>query len=248
MNGVVPIATNELYIAWSGLQGTHFRLYRSGSPDSGFVVIQNALTVPFYTDMKVDLYDEANKYYYKVEGLDSTNATVATSNVMTASYNKPDGVAVKVVYESRLVLRVMNNPLVHILIKKRVVDHCPDCWNTITKRTKYANCPLCHGTGNIGGYYAPFPVRMSMDVSQLVDAGGPEDSEKVNITPINAWMSNSPLLNPDDVIVDVMNRRYIVQSSIPRTRSQYVIRQILQLVPLEKGHPAYDIHVNSGGG
>jgi hypothetical protein len=247
MDRVVANSANTLYISWPGLQGSIFRLWRSGSPESGFTVIQNRLTVPFYEDVDVNLYDEANKYYYKVEVLNDLGVVVRTSEVMTARYNKPDKVANKVIYESKVVLRAMNNPPVYLLIRKRVVDHCTECWNPVTKRTMYANCPTCFGTGNIGGYYTPFPVLMSSDVSQMISISNGEDSNLVKLTPINAWMGNSPLMSPDDVVVDAMNRRYNVQQVIPRTRSQYVIRQILQLVPLEKGHPAYDIDVDFGG-
>jgi hypothetical protein len=247
MDGVVANSANTLYVSWLGLQGSIFRLWRSGSPESGFTVIQNRLTVPFYEDLNVNLYDEADKYYYKVESLDSSGGVSGTSAVMTARYNKPDNVANKVLYEIKVVLRMMRNPPVYLLIRKRTLDHCTECWNPITKRPKFANCLACFGTGNIGGYYAPFPVLMSSDVSQSVSISNGEDSNLVKLTPINAWMSNSPLMNPDDVIVDVMNRRYNIQQVIPRTRSQYVIRQILQLVPLEKGHPAYNVSVNFGG-
>lgn len=248
MDGVVANSAKTLYVSWLALQGSIFRLWRSSSPESGFTVIQNRLTVPFYEDVAVNLYDEANKYYYKVESLDNTGTVLRTSSIMTVRYNKPDNVANKVVYEIKVVLRMMKNPPVHLLIQKRTVDHCTECWNPVTNRTKYADCPTCHGTGNIGGYYDPFPVLMSSDVSQMVTISNGEDANLTKISPINAWMGNYPLMNPGDIVVDVMNRRYNILQVIPRTRSQYVVRQILQLMPLEKGHPAYDIVVNLGGG
>jgi hypothetical protein len=248
VNSVVSIATNELHIVWPDLPGVHFRLSRSNAIDSGFVVIQASLGVPFYTDATVNLYDEGNKYYYKVESLDGGGAVIGTSEILTMRYNNPDGVANKVISEARTVLRVMNNPLVYVLIRRRTGTHCSECWNAVTKRTKYANCSTCNGTGEMGGYYAPFPIRMSSDVSRLTNAADASDSDMVSLSPINAWTAETPLLTPDDVIADVNNRRYLVQDVMPRTKSQFVIRQVLQLVPLPKGHPAYQVVVNYGGG
>jgi hypothetical protein len=45
-------------------------------------------------------------------------------------------------------------------------------------------------------------------------------------------------------MVDVMNQRFKVINVGRRTKSQYIIRQVLDLVPLEKGHPAYQVNVD----
>lgn len=248
MNRVIPVSDRALYVTWPDFAGSTFRLLRSGSPQDGFLVIKDLLSYPFYEDDDVNLYNEANKYYYMVQSLDNSGQVIATLPVITARYNRPDSIANKVIYESKVVLRVMRNPPVYLLMKKRTVDHCPECWNFVTHKTKYANCKFCFGTGDIGGYYPPIAIQVSIDVSQLVSANDESDGGLVKLTPINAWMSNSPLTSPEDVLVDTLNRRYTIQRVIPRTRSQYVIRQVLQLVLLEKGHPAYNFYVDLDGG
>lgn len=240
---IYPSSLTELYIEWS-IAGETFTVSRSSSPDSEFTPLVVNLAQPFYTDPDVNLYDENVRYYYTVEGYDANGNKVSEDGPGTLEYNTPDGVANKVVQESKVALRMMNNPPVYFLLKRRMGTPCPDCWNPITKRCMYANCPTCNGTGVLDGYFTPIPARVSQDVSQLLFASGEMDSDKVKLSPIRAWTTNSPLLYPEDVMCDVLNQRYKIVNVVRRTRSQYVIRQILDLVPLEKGHPAYQINVD----
>lgn len=73
------------------------------------------------------------------------------------------------------------------------------------------------------------------------------DGEKIKRTNVNAWISNVPLVNPGDVVVDILNQRYLIERVIQRTRSQYIIRQIIDMIPLEKGHPAHQVEVEWSG-
>jgi hypothetical protein len=237
-----PSSLTEMYIEWD-LEGDTFSIYRSTSPASDFEIIAQDVIQPFYVDNTANLYDENIRYYYRIEGFLSGDK-VAEDGPRTLEYNARDGVANKVIHESKVALRVMNNPPVYFLLKKRTGEECPECWNPVTKRVRFANCDVCNGTGILQGYHEPIPTRISQDVSQLVMASGEMDGDKVKLTPIRAWVSNTPLLHPEDIMVDVMNQRYKVFNVARRTKSQYVIRQVLDLVPLEKGHPAYQVEVD----
>lgn len=238
-----PSSLTEIYIEWS-LVGDYFIVYRSTSPQDDFQVIAPSVTQPFYTDNTVDFYDENVRYYYKVEGYRNDGTLVSQDGPGTLIYNTMDNIANKLIYESQTVLRMMNNPPVFFLLKRRVGTPCTECYNPVTKRPRYANCSVCNGTGYIGGYHSPIISRISQDVSQLMMASGEQDADKVVLTPISGWVVNTPLLYPEDVMVDVLDQRYKVINVARRTKSQYVTRQILSLAPLEKGHPVYQIDVD----
>lgn len=237
-----PSSLTELYVEWE-IDGDTFTLYRSTSPASDFQVMATGITVPFYVDVNVNLHDDNVRYYYKVEGY-RNGFVVEDDGPETLQYNQKDKVANKVINEANVVLRVMNNPPVFFLLKRRVGEVCPACWNPVTKRVKYANCTVCNGTGITEGYHQPIKTRISQDVSQLVMASGELDGDKVRLAPIRAWLGNVPLLKPGDVMCDALNQRYKVVNVARRTKSQYVIRQVIDLVPLDKGHPAYLVEVD----
>jgi hypothetical protein len=242
MTRAIPSGTSEMYVEWNGLAGETFKVYRSTSPVHDFLLLKDNVVAFFCIDNTVNLYDEGNKYYYRVEGI-KDGTVIETSEIFQPLYTKPDGIANKVIYESRIVLKVMNNPLVYALIKRRDELPCPECWNPVTGKIRYANCPICFGTGKLSGYHPAIMLRLSTDISQVYNASSMIDGDKVGLTPVNAWTTNVPLLTPGDVIVDTANLRFSVQNVVPRTKSHYVLRQILQLYPLEKGHPAYNFPV-----
>lgn len=237
-----PASLSELYLEWS-IAGEQFAIFRSTSPESDFELIAENVNQPFYVDYDVNLYDENVRYYYEVKGF-TAGAEVSKDGPATLEYNQKDAIANKVIHESNVTLRVMNNPPVFFLIKRRVGEPCYECWNPITKKVRFANCQVCNGTGVIEGYHLPIVSRISQDVSQLVMFSGEQDDDKVKLTPIRAWIGNTPLLYPEDVMVDIMNQRYKITNVSRRTKSQYVIRQVIDLSPLEKGHPVYQVDVD----
>lgn len=239
---IFPASLTEMYIEWE-LQGDTFSIYRSTSPTSGFELLAENNVQPFFIDKSVNLYDEDIQYYYRIEGF-SGGSKIAEAGPETNVYAQADPIADKVIHESKVLLKIMNNPPVFFLLKRKVGMPCPNCYNPVTKRVKFSNCKVCGGTGVLEGYHDPISVRISMDISQMVVASDMTDTDRTQLTPIRAWITNFPRLHPEDVMVDIQNQRYKVVSVGPRTKSQYLIRQVLDLVPLEKGHSAYNIEVD----
>lgn len=240
---VIPNGPNSLHIQWADLKGESFELSRSSAPDSGYEIIATDLLTPFYQDTNVNLSDNGRRYFYEVKGY-TGGVEVDKSSGGVAQYSKPDGIANVVIHESQVVLKVMNNPKVQILLKRREGKRCPNCWNPITKKVRFTDCPVCNGTGIIGGYHLPIVTRISRDFSQLADNTSMLDGEKVDKSPVQAWITNTPLVSPGDVIADIMNQRFLIERVVQRTKSQHIIRQIIDMIPLEKGHPSYNVELD----
>lgn len=239
---IYPASLTEMYIEWD-LQGETFTIYRSTAPTSGFEKLAEFIVQPFFIDRSVNLYDENITYYYRVEGF-SAGVKISEAGPDTLEYVEKDNIANKVIYESKVLLKQMRNPPVFFLLRRRVGMPCPNCYNPITKRIKFPNCQVCGGTGVLKGFHDPIAARISQDVSQMIVASDAYDSDKTTLTPIRAWTANFPRLHPEDVMVDIMNQRFKIVGVTPRTKSQYLIRQVLDLVPLEKGHSAYNVPVD----
>lgn len=247
----VPLSTKELYVEWKDLKGDTFKVLRSHSPKDQFEVVAEDVVMNHFVDTKVNFLNHSLKYYYRIEGYVNGDK-VDETDVETLRYQPKDNIANVVIHEAKVALRVMKNPPVALLIKRRDGGEgdktCPECWNPITKRVRFADCDTCNGTGIIvGGYYPPIKFLISTDISAFVDESGMLDSDEVSKTPVNAWLANYPLITPGDVIVDTMNYRYRVTQVTPRTKSRYIIRQILSMVPIEMGDPAYKVEVDFDG-
>lgn len=243
---VVPNSFNTLLLQWQNLEGDEFSIERSTSPKDGFEILKANYVLPFFVDDKVNLHDNSIRYYYRIKGFVG-GVKVSETEGETPRYNKRDLQANKIIHEFNVVLRVMNNPPVKILLRRREGKRCPECWNPITNKIRFAGCKKCNGTGILEGYHKPIETKISRDFSQLIDYTSMLDGEKVNKTGVNAWIINTPLVSPGDIIVDVMNQRFLIERVSQRTRSQYIIRQVIDMTPLEKGHPAYFVDVEWEG-
>lgn len=239
---ISPNSSKSFLLQWPDMNGDFFQVLRSTSVDSGYEILANDLTVPVYVDETVNLHDTGRRYYYKIKSFEG-GVVVGETGGATTVYNPRHPIANKVIYESQVVLKAMNNPPVKILLKRRSGKRCPECWNTVTNRPRFANCTTCNGTGVIGGYHEPIETRISRSFSQLYDNSSALDGDKVRQTDVDAWISNVPLISPGDVIADAMNQRFLIESVTQRTFSQYIIRQLLTMTPLEKGHPAYEVNL-----
>jgi hypothetical protein len=243
---MVPLSPRELYVEWPDVKGDSFKIYRSLSPQDEFEVIAEDITMNHFVDKKVNFFDLALKYYYRVEGY-KNGEKIDESETDTLRYQPRDRIANVVIYEANIALKVMDKPPVFVLIQRRDGGECPDCWNPITKRVSFSNCKVCNGTGIVKGYFPPIKTLISTDISAQVDESGMLDGDEITLSPVNAWIANYPLLTPGDIIVDTMDLRYRVTQVVPRTKSRYVMRQILNLVPVEKGDPVYQIEVDFDG-
>lgn len=235
------IEPDRVSLQWNNLLGDTFSVYRSEAEHSGFTLLAQGLTIPLFNDDENLLWDDGTKFFYQVKGISSGGTVLSTSEVVTLMYNQKDLVSNKIMHEYQVVLRIMGNPPLHLFIRKQTGDKCTNCWNPITKKIRFADCPTCKGTGNAVGYYPSIPISVSTDVSQQMWDPSFVDSNKTTLNPISAWTMNTPLVHPGDIVADILGRRYIVTLSVPRTKSQYVIRQMMQLSPLNNGHPSYSL-------
>lgn len=239
------VEPERVVLQWDELVADTFSVYRSQAEHAGFVLLAQGLSTPTFQDNTVLFDDDAVKYFYKIKGISATGAVVGEIGPVCILYHQQDRIAYKIMHEYQVVLRVMDNPVLHLFIRKRVEERCANCWNAVTKKVRFADCPQCQGSGMVVGYYSSVPIRISADVSQFSWNPDMFDSNRVNTTQISVWTMSSPVIRPGDIIADVLGHRFLVASCIPRTKSQYVIRQVLQLSPLDQGHPAYLLMPNT---
>ena len=242
---IIPTENQSLLIQWNHLKdtGEYFSLFKSTSPESGFEPVLINKKVGSFIDKDVNLFEIGKHYYYKLEIANDDKTIIRTVGPERSRYNKMNGEARAMIREFTIVLRVMKNPIYKLLLKKRSGIYCPECYNTVTKKPSFAGCKRCNGTGKLEGYHDPVNIRLSKDISRETEYSSMLDSERVKLTNNNAWTTPYPRITPGDVIVDVLNQRYRVVDVSPRTHAHVLIRQVLQLVPLERGHPAYNREV-----
>ena len=164
--------------------------------------------LPEYIDHTVNLKDLNKIYYYRVRAVeyeDDTPLQTFTSKETTWDGDL-DLTGIYVVDEHLFAMRWVFGVPAMIFKKRRDGTYCPECWDSVLKRTTKSQCLTCYGTGRVGGFYPPIDVWMSFEpdprVEQVVEWG------KRQPTQTDIMFTNYPLLNVDDLILELKPNRF----------------------------------------
>lgn len=220
-------------------------LFRSPNTDSGFISL--GLVDDFsFKDYGVNLRTIAIEYFYKVKITDKSSGKTYESNVFSVKSKEPDDQAfyLNEIYRMHLDV-VIDNRKLFLLSKKHEGQVCPTCYDPVRNRSQSAECPDCFNTKYVGGYYKP-------QVIDAVFANAPGHMEGFDISdvgekksPIMLWTANYPLVRIGDILVDHFNNRYVVTSWQPSYKTNYLIRQTLQVSMVQKNNIIYDVPVDT---
>ena len=120
---------------------------------------------------------------------------------------------------------------------------CPVCYDETLGRTIQAGCLTCYDTGFVSGYYAPITARGQLNerptrlTYQLF--GDWQDQDAVLYIPGN------PPINPKDIIIDRISRRWIVLNVGSAQKAMHIIGQIAQIRQIEKADVMYSYYIDT---
>lgn len=234
------VHVRDVYLDFRELPGDSFDVFRS-TRDIGEFDYVVTTSQGFYLDEAVNLAQSETTYFYKIRYFDGGEKE---TKVFTYPLGQQDNIARKIIQEYGVQLRIMKNPPLYLLARRHEgASHCPECWNPVTRKVRFADCERCGGTGQSAAYHAPVAIRVSRDLSAYSAMMMPEDVDKVKMSPISGWAAAVPRLMVDDIFVDTQGQRYRLMNVEHRMKGQSIIRQVFNAVPLEKGHPAYLVPV-----
>lgn len=224
-------------------------VYRSESPNLGEITDYDhvasgiAATNYSYTDIGVSgLYDPHRSWYYKIKLTDTDTAETNVVPYMPA-YVKDisiDKVTKHVLRRKSLALRKYSGRTLKVLKKRSWGTRCTECWDDTLMRVT-DDCNTCYGTGWLEGYFTPIEIK-----------GMLSPSPKINqITMFGEWMPsdtlltmlNFPPLKPRDIIVDDVNKRWIVKNIRTIEKDGFIIEQSAQLNLISQDDLIYTIPV-----
>lgn len=224
-----------------------FNVYSSASPDSGFVKLNDdLLDVMEYTYVHPYQTDSSVRIYFKVESLHVSTGTSSISNMSASTYLTPrDPVADTIMYQHDILLEhVLGRPVVKLLVKRRSGTRCPVCWDDELMEVRKSNCTSCYSVGYEGGYLPPKDIYISFAEPGFMTKFDITDVKDVQQGITQAWSRGDPLILPGDVIVDKLDRRFIVIQVQPTTRSGVIyLRQLLQLQLIPPTNVIYKLDV-----
>jgi hypothetical protein len=244
-------STNFLYISFSidntdeDLANYQFILYKSNSPNFGYILCKSDIKSFYYADDDVDLHDLTIEYYYKIEVINK----ITFERKMSDIYGKyrsvePDNIASTIAYTYKQYLyNTVNNPEMYLLTRKRFGQVC-SCYDDIRGRSEPRGCTLCYGTSFTGGYFDPYKIKVCLLNTSVKTEDFSVSADSETESPIQLWTLNYPPIYPDDILIDKDNNRFIVMNSVPSVKNYFILRQIITVQKMPKSNVIYKFPLN----
>jgi len=129
---------------------------------------------------------------------------------------------------------------VKVFIRKWMGTRCPD-WDDTHKRS-YAQCPICYGTGYVGGYEGPFDILIAPpEAEKNLELG--EAGIRLNYS-FETWTGPSPLLSQRDFIVRGNGERFSVGPITPEGSQGAIFLQHFPVQYIDTKDIIYKVPVN----
>ena len=224
--------------------------YRSEYPGaiSEYVPVVSGVQsdIGIYYDRNLEQMDQSHNrriHYYLV-----ARSTISD----TTSNFGPFWIQTSMDYVAKEIIRrkdiVLNNPrynaqTFYLLKRKTWSMNCTRCYDITSQRSQDANCPVCLGTGKVGGYYPELPIKGTRSDNpnqhQLNLFGKWEDSN------VYFNFAGSPAVIPGDYIADSLNNRYVVEGPVKHTeKGMYRIEQMVRAKSVSKSDPIYSVPID----
>ena len=197
----------------------------------------NPASTSYFVDTSVSgLFSKFTDHFYLVQVSGITGQGVAESSPAGIVLEQ-DFVVREVVRRRQIVLDRFSGANYYLLKRKAYGTRCSECWDeTLQRRTK-SKCFTCYDTAYEGGYYAPTVVRGQLNQRPTREVyvlfGSWQDQDAV------LYMQGAIPLNPKDIMVDRLSRRWIVLNVGSASKALVTIGQIVQVRQLEKEDIVY---------
>jgi hypothetical protein len=129
----------------------------------------------------------------------------------------------------------------YLLIRRRFGPDCPRCLNPDTGEIQDSNCPVCYGTGKLGGYFQALPYQYAIVtprvLTERVKAGQATNADDFR----KGTFLGYPLLHTYDVFVDAHSDERFILGEVTWTESigAVPVVQVSELGIADFGHVIY---------
>jgi len=225
-----------------------FDVQRSYAPQSGFETEVEGLRNQFYwIDSNPAVLSKWETTYYRIRAyqVDAAGDEVPNTEVLSHPGTLNDRLSPKVLHiirNKQIVYRQLGIGRESLVYKRRESgQRCPQCWDEIEQRVTTQECPVCYGTGFLGGFYPPIKVLVRYLPTTKQNTVGTQLQEYAYCS---ARVANYPKLEPRDVIYEIGQGRWWMVNVVQPTESERIlVSQFLQLHLLDPQNTEHDLPV-----
>ncbi len=222
---------------------SNFQMFvdRSEGPAGPWLTISAPLVDVFLiVDRGVNQESRYRPIYYRVRIERISDPTDKYDGTPVTLGPQPDSILLAIRKRHRRHLQRKVGVWCAIFIRKTFGQRC-DCWDNVLKQIRDPDCNHCFHTSFVGGYFSQLntyvQVRPSPKIVQIPETSVHHDSTT------DAWMVDSPIMRPGDLIVEPSNHRWRVMSIHTTEKRRAISRQIMKLTEIEGGDIEYELPV-----
>lgn len=116
------------------------------------------------------------------------------------------------------------------------------CYDRVSSRRTKSGCLNCYDTGFLGGFMSPIQCYVQFDPSGQQATPTPFREKQDNKT--TARLISFPQVKPKDILIEVENTRWRVDSVTSTQRLRAVVHQELTLKEIDKGDTEFKLPIN----
>jgi hypothetical protein len=159
----------------------------------------------------------------------------------TSQAAEPDLIALEINRQEDILFREFVGRVCWLFPVRTFGAYCV-CYDRVSARRTKSNCLNCYDTGFLGGFLSPIQCYVQFDPSgqqAVPTAYGERQDNKTS-----ARLISFPQVKPKDIIVEVENTRWRVDTVTPTQRLRSVVHQELTLREVDRGDVEFKLPVN----
>jgi len=215
-----------------------FQVFRSESPMGPFAAISQPFSDKYrFIDNAILIGDKWRKYYYRLR---LTNLLTGEweETASAAKEPEPDLIALEIRRHMQILFREHAGRRVWLLPSRQSGQRC-ECWAPRLGQRTRSGCPLCYDTGYVRGYYNPIEAYGQIDpspkASQVTNVGAQQQTNTTGRFP------DYPPMKPDDILVELENRRWKVITVSATEKARAIVHQEVTLHEIPPSDIEYSI-------
>lgn len=232
---VGPLMPTEDITKWA------FYILKSRDNEQGpFEVIAGPLQdVYYYRDPDFDNFHRWEHIFYKIRAINTdSDRTVETRPVTLGERPNLQALYISDMWEA--LMRSYAGTIAYVFNRRKFGVRCPACWDTIKHQQKFSRCTTCFDTGFQGGYYSP--VETVMQIASEDHKANLNQFAKMDVMQTQARIAMFPMVEPDDVIVELRNNfRWKVVAVASTALQRTTVSQIASMQRIPEKDVEYDL-------
>ena len=237
--------TFEIEDTYEDLSKYRFDLYKADTEFEDFKLAYSNIQDFECNDYNVSIQNPEVGYHYKIKITNTETGESCFSDTASLVTAREDEYTFFFDYIYNEYLDVVINNEEGILLKRKRTGQRCQCFDDVRGARNSDRCPICYGTGYVGGFYAPKKIKVCYLNATAKTESFKSTSTFESDSTLQFWTSGYPYIQENDLFINgLTGERCTITTWQPSYKNGYMIRQTIACEKLPESSIFYKIPVN----